>query len=104
VRIGGLLWFITGFAFCLVWLQDGIGGLFDVLAGAVGGVVTFLLELGGRNDAAGAGATGDGMLAVVAMLGVIGLALLAGREWSERARGKVDADDAWKKRKAHRKK
>jgi hypothetical protein len=51
--------------------------------------VTFLVEFG---VAAGAG----GVLILIAV------SLLIGREWSERARGKVDADDAWNKRKAHR--
>jgi hypothetical protein len=27
MRIGGMVWFAAGFAFCLLYLNDGIGGL-----------------------------------------------------------------------------
>lgn len=56
--------------------------------------MTFVLTLGG--------VAGEGMLGVVAVLALIGVTLLMGREWSERARGKYDADEAWERRKKHR--
>jgi len=94
VRIGGMIWFIAGFAFCLVFLDDGIGGLLTGIVTVVGAIVTFVLELGGVD--------GGGPGVVLAVLVLIGVTLLVGREWTERARGKVDADDAWNKRSAYR--
>ena len=89
MRVGGLVWFAAGFAFCVAYMNDGLDGVFTVAADVVGGVVTFVLELG---VTAGIGG----------VLLVIGLTLLIGREWSERARGAYDADEAWNRRRRHR--
>lgn len=89
MRIGGMVWFAAGFAFCLVYLNDGIGGVLTAIISVVGGVVTFLLELG---VTAGIG----GVLLVIA------LALFAGRSWSERARGFYDADLLFRRRRNYR--
>lgn len=89
MRVGGLIWFVAGFGFCIAYMDDGIGSVLTTVASVVGGVVTFVLEVGAT---AGIG----GVLVVIA------LALFIGRTWSENARGKRDADDAWKKRTAYR--
>lgn len=95
MRIGGLVWFIAGFAFCLVYLNDGIGGLLSFIVTGIGRIVTFVLTLGGL---AGGGAVG-----AVAVLALIGVTLLIGRSWAERARGFYDADEAFNRRKNYRK-
>lgn len=89
-----MVWFAAGFAFCLVYLDDGIGGLIGAITTVVGGAVTFVLTLGGL--------AGGGMLGVFAVLALIGATLLVGRSWSERARGFHDADEAFKRRKNYR--
>jgi hypothetical protein len=94
MRIGGMVWFAAGFAFCLVYLNDGLGGLIGFITSAVGGVVTFILTLGGL--------AGGGIPGVVAVLALIGATLLVGRAWSERARGFYDADEQFNRRKRHR--
>lgn len=94
MKVGGLLWFVAGFAFCIAYLEDGVDGLFKTVATAVGAIVTFVLTVGG--------VAGDGMPGVVAVLALIGVTLLVGREWSERARGHHDADEAWERRKKYR--
>jgi hypothetical protein len=94
MRIGGLLWFVAGFAFCLLFLNDGLGSLFGVVASTVGGIVVFVLTLGGL--------AGGGPLGAVAVLALIGVTLLAGRTWAERARGAYDANDAFERRRKYR--
>lgn len=84
-----MVWFAAGFAFCLVYLDDGIGGVLTAIISVIGAVVTFLLELG---VVAGVG----GVLLVIA------LALFAGRSWSERARAFHDADLLFRRRRNYR--
>ncbi len=96
-----MVWFAAGFAFSLVLLNDALGGLLTVVAGAVGAVVVFVLELGGLSAADG-GASTDGMVAVFAVLALIGASLLVGRSWAERARGFHDADEAFNRRQNYR--
>lgn len=88
MRIGGLVWFIVGFVTCMLFTNDLLGSVLGGAVTAIGRIVTFFLELG----TAGVG----GVLALIAV------ALLLGREWSERARGKFEADRAWNNRNAHR--
>ena len=71
MRVGGLLWFVTGFALCAVSMNDGVGSVLTTAVTLVGSVVTFVLELG---TTAGIG----GVLVVIA------LALLIGRTWGGR--------------------
>jgi membrane protein implicated in regulation of membrane protease activity len=94
MRIGGMLWFVAGFAFCLLFLNDGLGGLFSFVATALGNIVTFVLTLGGF--------AGGGALGAVAVLALIGVALLVGRTWAERARGAYDANEAFERRRNYR--
>ncbi len=89
-----MVWFAAGFAFCLLYLNDGIGGLLSVVTTVVGRVVTFVLTLGGL--------AGGGVMGAFAVLALIGVTLLIGRSWSERARGFHDADEAFKRRRNHR--
>jgi len=84
-----MVWFVAGFAFCMVYINDGFGGVLTAIFSVVGGVVTFLLELG---VTAGIG----GVLLVIA------LALFAGRSWSERARAFYDGDLLFKRRRNYR--
>jgi hypothetical protein len=89
VRVGWLAWLIIGFALCWVWINDWLDELVGAVGFVVGGLVTFLLEL---PLAAGIGG----------VLLLMGFTLWLGREWSERARGKFDADAAWNNRDRHR--
>lgn len=86
---GGLFWFILGviatLAFVNDWVDEGLAGVVAV----AGGVITFLFQLGVVGGFLGA-------------LVLIGLSLIAGREWSERARGTYEADAAFKRRREHR--
>lgn len=90
-----MVWFAAGFAFCLLYLNDGIGGLIGVVTAVVGGAVTFVLTLGGF--------AGGSIMGAFAVLALIGVTLLVGRSWSERARGFHDADEAFNRRRNHRK-
>lgn len=101
MRIGGMVWFAAGFAFCLLYLNDGIDSLLRLVGATVGAVVVFVLELGGLSAADG-GASSEGMLAVFAVLALIGVTLLIGRSWAERARGFHDADEAFERRRKYR--
>jgi hypothetical protein len=89
-----MLWFVAGFAFCLLFINDGLGGLFGFVATALGSVVTFVLTLGGF--------AGGGVLGAVAVLALIGGTLLVGRTWAERARGAYDAKEAFERRRNYR--
>ena len=89
-----MVWFAAGFAFCLLFLNDGIGGLLNVVTTVIGSAVTFVLTLGGFAD--------GGVMAALAVLALIGVTLLIGRSWSERARGFYDADEAFRRRNRHR--
>jgi len=89
-----MVWFAAGFAFCLLYLDDGIGGLIGVVTTVLGGAVTFVLTLGGL--------AGGGVMGALAVLVLIGVTLLIGRSWSERARGFHDADEAFNRRRNHR--
>lgn len=89
MRVGGWVWFVAGFAFCWVWMHDGLGGLFEVAVAVIGGLATFVLEL---PFAAG----------IAGVLILIGLAMWGGQWCSETARGKHEADQAWERRNAHR--
>ncbi|MBW3606277.1 MAG: hypothetical protein KY460_15510 [Actinobacteria bacterium] len=94
MRISAFIWFVAGFAFCLVYLDDGIGGVLRGIVTVVGGIVTFVLTLGG--------VASGGVLGAVAVLAVIGVALLVGRSWAERARAFYDADLLFKRRRNYR--
>lgn len=88
MRIGGLIWFVAGYAFCMVVMGDGLGGLFTTTASIVGAIVKVLAALG--------------TFGFIGTLVVLGLGLLFGSRWAERARGKFDADNAWRNRNAYR--
>lgn len=85
--------FILGFAAGIavpIFIENGyLTGIFTALVMIIGAIVTFVLELG---VVAGIG----GVLLLLAG------ALLLGREWNERARGRYDAEEAYANRSRHR--
>ena len=81
--------FITGIV-TLILVENGrLGGVLGAILAATGGSVTFFLEL-----------------PIIARVGgviiVVFATLLIGREWSERARGRYDAEEAFANRSRHR--
>lgn len=81
--------FITGIAVFILAERGSLPGVFGTITRIVGGVVTFFVEL---PIIAGVGGVLIVMFAV----------LLIGREWSERARGRYDAEEAFANRSRHR--
>lgn len=84
-----ILGFVAGVAVPRLIESGGLTDVFSMVVLVVGAVVTFVLELG---VVAGIGG---------ALLLIAG-ALLVGREWNERARGRYDAEEAYANRSRHR--
>jgi hypothetical protein len=81
--------FIAGIVTFILVENGGLGGVLGAIIAAIGGVVTFFLQL---PIIAGVGGVLILMFAT----------LLIGREWSERARGRYDAEEAFANRSRHR--
>jgi hypothetical protein len=81
--------FIAGIVTFILVENGGLGGVLGAIIAAIGGVVTFFLQL---SIIAGVGGVLILMFAT----------LLIGREWSERARGRYDAEEAFANRSRHR--
>ena len=81
--------FITGIVTLILVKNGRLGGVLGAILAATGGIVTFFLEL-----------------PIIARVGgviiVVFATLLIGREWSERARGLYDAEEAFANRSRHR--
>lgn len=84
-----ILGFAAGIAAPMLLEGGDLPAVFSGVATVIGAVVTFVLELGVVAGVGGA-------------LLLIGGALLVGREWSERARGRYDAEEANANRSRHR--
>jgi hypothetical protein len=83
----GLLWGIAiGIALCVIVMNGWIDDTFTTGVHVIRRLFKFL-----------------GALGWVLVPLVLGAGLLIGREWSERARGAKEADDAWNRRNAYRK-
>ena len=85
---GGWIWFIAGIAVAVIVSNDDTSSVVEVVFGLISAVAIFL------------GALELGPLAVVVL--VVGVVL--GVQWSERTRGRQEADAAWEKRSSYRKK
>ena len=86
MRNGFLVGLIVGVALCALAMNDMLGDVLGGLVAVLSGFVEFL------------GAAGAAVLLPIA----VGVSLFIGSRWAERARGRKDADDAWKRRNAYR--
>ena len=87
---GWLLGFIADFVVCMAIAGGWLGNVFHVIAKVLGGFVTFWLELP----------------LIIALPGgsliLLGSGLVLGRNWSEWARGRYDANNSWNARNNYR--
>lgn len=86
MRNGFLVGLIVGVVVCALAMNDLLGVVLGGSVAVLSGFVEFLV------------AVGAGVLLPIA----VGISLFIGSRWAERARGRKDADDAWKRRSAYR--
>lgn len=85
---GFLFGVIVGVVASVVVATDGLGGIFTFIGALAAGVAAIL-----------AAADGNGIIGVLV---VIGLSLLAGRNWTENRRARKQGEEAWNTRKRFR--